>query len=442
MKKNGLLTLLSIFTLSLLLIGCGNDESEKASSSQDGDKVTLKFHTWINENTGNWEKVIEEFEKAHPDIKIETEVLVENADSREYLKKLDLLASSGEQLDVFMFSSPTDYVKRVDSGLIEPLDSYLEASGLDVTKEYNTPYPAIDGSYYGLPAKLNTQLVLLNKDHLDEAGLEVPENWTWDDYREYAKALTKEENGKKRYGSYFHTWPDTYHILKLLSKPEENSVLKQDGSSNMDDPLVKASLEYRYLLENEDGSSVPLQETLSQKLNYRQQFFSGSVSMIPTGSFLITQWGEFKPDFEMVWAPWPKIDDTDANYYNPSGDIMSIAKKSKHKEEAFEFIRWMTTEGMVVQERFIPSWKNADIEQLIDKLVASTANPEAVDVESLLYTLENSVAAEPVVPKPYISEVYDAYNTEAELYLLGSQDLDTSISKAIEKIEQIVYSNK
>ncbi len=39
---------------------------------------------------------------------------------------------------------------------------------------------------------------MINKDHLDEAGLEVPPlDWTWEDYREYSKALTQGEGKDK-----------------------------------------------------------------------------------------------------------------------------------------------------------------------------------------------------------------------------------------------------
>ena len=41
----------------------------------------------------------------------------------------------------------------------------------------------VNDKYYGLPMKINTNLVMMNKDHLDEAGLEIPTEWTWDDYR-------------------------------------------------------------------------------------------------------------------------------------------------------------------------------------------------------------------------------------------------------------------
>ncbi|WP_162800342.1 ABC transporter substrate-binding protein [Oceanobacillus zhaokaii] len=443
MKKRWYSLGLSLLVFVIILAGCGNNE--EASGSENGsseDKVTIKFHTWINNEVGKWDEVVAAFEEEHPDINVEVEPLVENMSHPDYLQKLDLLASSGEQLDVFMFANSSEYVKRIEPGLVAPLDEFIEEEGLNVEEEYNYSYPKVDESYYGLPAKSSIRLVMLNKDHLDEAGLPVPKEWTWDEYEEYAKKLTKGEGTDKQYGSYFYTWPDTFLILKLLSKADSSSMINNDGSSNMDDPLLEASLKLRYDMEQVDKTSVPLANTLSQKLDYRQQFFTQSVSMVPIGSYMLTEWGEFTPDFTMAWAPWPTNSENDPSYTQIGGDIMSIANNSKHKEEAYTFIRWMTTKGIEQQGVWTPSWNNADLEGVVDNLISTTSNPEAIDRESFLYTIENSVPSEILLPQPYATEAYNELNAQAELYLLGEQDLETTLSNAKEKVEAIIDANQ
>lgn len=443
MKKNRFLIIISSLVLVTLLAACSGDKD--GEETNDDGVVTLKFNHWYTEEAGNWEEVIAAFEEEHPGIKIESEPLVDNLSFQDYLKQLDLRASAQEELDVVMFSNPYDYSKRVEGGLLAPLDSFIEEEGLDITEEYSGLYSQgeVDGSYYGLPAKKNTYLIVLNKDHLDEAGLPVPTDWTWDDYQEYANKLTVGEgNSPERYGSYLHTWTDFYFFLKVLSKSEENFILLEDGSSNMDDPFIKESLKMRYEMEQEDHSSVPLSNTLSQGLDYRQQFFSQSASMIPMTNIMITEWGEYTPDFEMVWAPWPKNNaDDDFKSYN-AGDVIGIAENSKHKEEAYTFIRWMTTEGMVKQKRAIPAWNEADLDEVVEQLVASTPKPEAIDTESLTYVLKTAEPTEQFIPKPYIQEAYTAFQAEAELYLLGNQDLDTTIENAKNQIQKIIDDNQ
>ncbi|MBS4195919.1 ABC transporter substrate-binding protein [Lederbergia citri] len=440
MKKFGLLCFIGLMILVLAACsGGGSKEAESAGkkSGKSKDEITLKFVHWINEENGKWEKVIKKYEEEHPGIKIESMPLVENMTHADYVKQLDLMASAGEQIDILMFSNINDLVKRVDAGLVAPIDQFLNDEGIDIDEVYNNSYPAIEGKYYGLPMKNVTNLVMMNKNHLDEAGLDIPKEWTWEDYAEYAKKLTTDDH----YGSYLHIWHNFQSSLKLISKADNTIILKEDGSSNADDPMLKASLELRNQLENIDKSSVPLSEILSQNMNYRQQFFSQSVSMIPISSFMITEWGQFTPDFEIAWAPWPQNEPGD-NYANMGGDIISIAENSEYKQEAYDFIRWMTTEGIVAQEVWTPSWKNADLDSVLETLVKNTANPEAVDLPSLSHALTSVQPSKSFAPATYITEVLTEFDAQVELYLLGEQDIDTTMKNIIDKTESIVKANK
>ena len=57
-----------------------------------------------------------------------------------------------------------------------------------------------DGSYYGVPFLLDPNVLIYNKAMFDEAGLEYPsEDWTWDDFRTAAAALTKDDGSQYGY---------------------------------------------------------------------------------------------------------------------------------------------------------------------------------------------------------------------------------------------------
>ncbi len=450
-KKRGFLLIIClIMMLGLVACSKSNESSQDNSatnepttneSKTDDEVVTLKFLHWISEDVAHWEDIIAIYEAKNPGVKIESTPLVNNNSAGDYMKKLDLLASAGEEMDLIMFNNIADYVKRIDAGLLAPINSFLEQEGVDVESEYINSYPAIDGQYYGLPMKANVNLIMLNKQHLDEARLEIPTDWTWDDYREYAKAMTTPEH----YGSYLHSWHHFHSLLKLLGDPDNPTMFKEDGSSNLGHPLVRESLELRYQLEQVDKSSVPYVETLSQQLNYRQQFLTGQASMIPTGSFMITEWGEFSPDFEIAWAPWPKNDPNGEIYANVSGDVIGIAESSKHKEEAYHFMRWLTTEGIVQQGIWLPSWKgdgDGDFVTIIEKLVQNAPKPEVIHIESLTHTLSVSNPPKIVVPPSYSYEVGTVFGAEVDLYLLGEQDLDTTMKNAIEKVQDLIDANQ
>ncbi|SHN22404.1 ABC transporter substrate-binding protein [Gracilibacillus kekensis] len=452
MKRQwGLLWVTALIGMLLLAACSGGDnsssEGDNEASEDDGsneesgseEEITLNFVHWINEENGNWEPIIEMYEEENPGINIESMPLVENMNSQDYFQQLDLMASAGEDLDVIMFSNPNDLAKRIDAGLVEPINSFLDEEGIDINEEYLNGYPAFDGEYYGLPMKQVTMLVMMNKDHLEEAGIEIPTEWTWEDYREIAQQLTTEDH----YGSYFHTWHDLFSLIKLLGKPEgANQILKEDGTSNIDDPLVRESLELRNNLENVDESSVPLSENLSQQMDYRQQFFTESISMIPIGSYMLSEWGQFTPDFEIAWAPFPQNEMEDTMYSQVGGDIVSVAKSSEHKQAAYDFIRWLSTEGIMEQGVWVPSWRDADLTAAVENVAANTPNPEVIDIESFVHSISSIEPTEAYAPASYVTEVHTEYAAEVEKYLLGDQDLDTTMENVKERVQSVVDANQ
>ncbi|MET3547433.1 multiple sugar transport system substrate-binding protein [Paenibacillus favisporus] len=286
-----------------LLSGCGGSsgggDSEGAASGSGGssggqDKVNLRLYTYGTEEAYNWSKTLKAYEDANPGVTIELVQLSEKGDTQEASKKLDLEAASSAQMDILMFSDPAGYAQRVALGMAEPLDDYIAKDGYKEETDYKVD-TRLNGKVYALPGKFNPWYVLLNKDHLDEAGLSVPTDWTWDQFADYAKKLTKGEGASKRYGTYFHGpqgggWLE-FLKLKMENQPENSDFLKADGSSNLDDPNFRATLELRLKMEKEDQSSVPYTDMISQKLNYRTQFFNQSASMIVIGSWMNTEIG-------------------------------------------------------------------------------------------------------------------------------------------------------
>lgn len=451
MKKRILVMFVAFMLLIGLLAGCtggGENASGSGDSKESGDKVTIKFHTHGNEATYNWKETIAAFEKEYPNIKVDLVILSEKGDTQEASQKLDLAAASGEQLDVLMFSDPAGYAQRVALGMVAPIDEFIEEEGYTVAEEYKVD-TKIDDNYYALPGKFNPWYVLLNKDHLDEAGLAVPTDWTWDEFMDYAKKLTTADH----YGTYFHGpqgggWLE-YLKLALASEEDNTEFVKADGTSNLDNPLFKKTLEMRLKMEVEDKSATPYTDIMSQKLHYRNQFFNQDASTILIGSWMNTELGgtdQFPLNFNVAIAPYPKNNKDDEGGYTPvTTDFMSVAANSEHKKEAYTFIRWYTTEGQIVQGKNIPSWNSVsdeDLESIVDGILAETKNPEKVDRESLIHVLKNAKSSKMIPPVAYQAELYKVINEEYEKMILDGQDVETTIKTAETRVQEIIDNNK
>lgn len=447
-RRLSLLTFFLIFTLSIISCESASTEPTHAKPKPNDEHrdnlqpVVINFHA-PTPNPQKIEKVIEAFESRYNDIKVNFIHLKENR-PEDQMKKIDILAASGEDLDVFLLADARSFSQRVAAGMIAPLNAYLEKEGVDFESEYKTN-TVIDGNYYALPGNLKQWFVVLNKEQLDEANLQVPKEWTWDDYMEYAKALTYREEPDKHYGSYFHTWPD-YLMLALWNQPDHNDIVLADGTINMDHPGVRKSLEIRYQMEHVDQSVVPYTDVVTEDLIYTKEYLSGNVSMLPIGSFMLNVVGGddvFNATFETAFAPIPKNNEKDEGMYSMvSSNYLVLSSTSKHKEEAYTFMRFYTTEGISSIKQELSSWKNQDIEATIDTIIGSAQNPEFINRDSLLYVLKNSQETRHEIPPPYIAEVYKVFQEEVEWMLLGEQDIDTTLKKARDQVERVVSANE
>lgn len=451
MRKWPLVLAATVLTTTALA-GCGaGKETDNpqtggapAAGGTDGKPVTIKLHSWYPEDQGNWSSMLAAFHQKYPNITVEHVALSEKGDANDAMKKLDLLAASGEPMDVVMFSNPAAMAQRVGVGMLEPLEPFMQKEGLKFADEYKVD-TALDGKYFALPGKLIEWMILLNKDYLDEAGLPVPTEWTWTEFEEYAKKLSKGEGAQKRYGTYFHTWKE-YATLHHANTPENGYIVNADGSQNIDNERVRASLDMRYRMESVDKTATPYFEVISQKLGYRDVYFGGKAAMLATGNWMVAEAGgseKVPAKFKTVFAPYPKAAGQSESGYTSSGaDYVAMAASSKNKDAAYTFMRWYTTEGMSAQGKFFSSWKKDDLDKAVEAILKNAKNPEMVDKDSLMNVLKNSKPVNLIVPPEYSLQQEKAYLAEVELLLTGKQDVATTIQKSVQKMNEIQAANK
>ncbi len=454
MTKRKIASVALSVTLAASLAACGGGGNKPAASEgpsnapsngaseKPGEEIVLKISTWQTNEKAKWDFIIPEFEKANPGIKVELDLLNEKGDSVASMQKLDLMAATNDQLDIVELPY-TNYSQRADIGMLEPLDSYLEKDGIKYEDEYLVD-TKVNDKIYALPSSMQRWFILLNKEMLDEANLEVPKDWTWSEFEEYAKKLTKGEGASKRYGAYLHNWPDLFQ-LQLMSKPSDNTFLKADGTSNALDPVLKNNLEMMKRMMYTDKSANVYEDIISQKLAYRNQYFNGLAAMLPMGDWMVAESGgtdAIPANFVTAFAPIPKLDSEDKHYSPVQPTYMGVASKSKNKEAAYKFVRWYTSEGLEIGGRVFSGWAKSDTGKLVDTIVNGTKDPSKIDVESLKYTMENTVPGNAPVPVKYADEAKNIVIPEAELYIMGKQDIDKTLQNIDKKIADIVKDNK
>jgi multiple sugar transport system substrate-binding protein len=442
-----LLTLCSL----LLVAACsqsGNGNTGKSAETGAGsaanEVVTLKFYTNAKGEPGEpLMNIVEAFNAQSENVKVEHVALVQNNDSREMLQKLDVLSSSGEAVDVVLLNNEGYVLERAGNGMLYPLDEFYAANQITPEDEFYRN-PKYDGKYYGAMTDASFWYVAINENHLKEAGLDKPSfDWTWDDFREYAKKLKESKDG--RFGAYFHTFGEYANLIAYTDF--KNPQLKEDGSLLFDDPSFEYWFNLRRTMELEDKSVRPLADVLAAKQHWATDFMNGTTSMMPIAMYSLDEAflndASYPRDFNITFAPLPRSSkDVDPGLTSIGGSYLSIHKNSKHKEAAFEFIKFATMEGATLSGR-IPGWKQADGKTIVTDIVGDKQN--LVDIDALIATLFDErvrTVDSSVISVPYQQQLKKVAEGGINKFLLDNVSFEDARKFMLDEGQKIIDSNK
>ncbi|GIF62530.1 sugar ABC transporter substrate-binding protein [Asanoa ishikariensis] len=171
-----------------LLTACSG-QSDEAS----GEKVTLTYANWSEDQTPAMQQIADEFQKANPDITIKVQTLPWT----EYWTTLQVGAAGGTAPDAFWMLADhfREYAK---GGQLVDMSDTVKSNNIDLAK-----YPkavsdsyTYDGKLFALPKDFDTNGIWYNKALFDAAGVKYPDDtWTWQDAQDAAKKLTDPAKG-------------------------------------------------------------------------------------------------------------------------------------------------------------------------------------------------------------------------------------------------------
>ena len=205
-------------------------------------KTKVEIISWQTFGDGGFlDRQKEACEAANPDI----EISYITVPSSEYYTKLLTMIASGSAPDMAMLGMDwlAPYAAK---GALLPLDNYIE-KGFPLDDMYDSVEECLKykGKYYALPRDTTSNVLYYNKKLFQEAELSFPtENWTWDDFLQAAKTLTKTDKSGRtiQWGFFFDIYPDGWYHW-LLSNG--TSFINQDFTqSTMNTPKVIETLQF------------------------------------------------------------------------------------------------------------------------------------------------------------------------------------------------------
>ena len=292
---------------------------------------------------------IEAFKKVEPDVTVN---LVEASDRADLLARLSTGFSGGSPPDLFLINYRF-YAQFAVTGVLEPLQPYLESSKAFTRDDFYTP-PMEAFTHQGIlqcmPQNLSSLVVYYNKDLFAGAGLsEPPDQWTWDQMVEAAKALTKDTNGDGTTDQYgLGIEPTIIRVAPFIWSAGGEVVDDEQKPTKLavDSPVSIEAMQAFFDL-HQVHKVVPGDEEVESEDN-ESRFMNGTMGMV-LGSRRNVPSFRTITGFDWDVAPLPM-------HSEPAGilhsDAYCMAKASNNKAAAWRFVEFaLGNEGAPVVAR-------------------------------------------------------------------------------------------
>jgi multiple sugar transport system substrate-binding protein len=314
----------------LLLAGCGGTKEKSVSFMVSGDAAELAAY----------QQLVDAFKAAHPEIQVELRYAASDSD---FLRQLVTAFSAGAQPDVMLLN-----YRRVPQfaaeGALEPVGPYLDKSkDLHAADLYTQALEAFqwDGKTWCIPQNVSSLVVYYNRALFDAAGVAYPTaGWTWDDFLQAARALTRDLDGNGQI--------DQYGVGVSPQLMRMAPFIWQNGGELLDDPAhpTRLALDSRATLAAfqwfvdlqvkehvvPDATAEQAEESEARFMNGRLGMFLQSRRVVPT----------FRAIEGLDWdvAPLPQATAGRQAAGILHSDAYCLAAKAQDKDSAWTLIEF------------------------------------------------------------------------------------------------------
>ncbi|OGS27461.1 MAG: hypothetical protein A2297_04875 [Elusimicrobia bacterium RIFOXYB2_FULL_48_7] len=409
--------------LSGMLGGCGS----KAAGGKK--QVVLRYSNAEGANQiKNMQEICRAFEAENPDIKI--------AATFGTSKQKILIESAAETPpDIFMWwSGITDL--KIRGALLE-LDEYIKKHNVNMGDYYKgmIDFYTYDGKLYGMPLQLNTYVVVYNKDVFDREKMAYPKpDWTWQDYYDISKKLTKDTNGDGRRDQFGSMYIGAKVFLDMNNWPIIDFKAKK---IMLDTKTNRSVIEFLTKLRNEGcptrAESAAFATSSGGGL---QPFLTGKVAMTPSAAWTLSSYAHIK-NFKWDIVPMPKSMVTGKKMEVFDEACLVISAKTKYPDEAFRFVKFYCGEkGMKIfaaGKNGIPAYKKA---AQTDFLVGLPEHAkyflDAADITRISLNDRD----------PLYLRFMEKFNKYFDLYFMDNRSLDETIKNTVRDTEILFKESK
>jgi multiple sugar transport system substrate-binding protein len=387
------------------------------------DQVTINYMTFsaAPNYIDELEATIAAFEAEHPSINVEYETLAFG----DYFTKLQTVVAAGQAPDAFELNYE-NFVTYAERGALYDLTPLLSADGSFDPAIYNQTALAAfthDGKQYGLVESFSNVVLFYNKDLFDAAGVAYPTaDWTWEDELAAAQKLT----GNGVWGTFAPI--QFWEFYKTIAQ-NGGSILSEDKTAvTIDSPENVETLTWmidKIATHKVTPSDIDMAGQSSEDL-----FKAGKIAMLRTGIWLL---GDFVENADFNWDIALEPGKTQkAHHFFANG--VALAANSDHPQEAYEWIKFLTSAKPAVEIRIAAGW---ELPALTDPtyIQGYLDQPQPESREVVFEALDSAVVP-PVIGN--WNQLTDAVGKELEAAKLGQKTPEQALKDAKTAIEGIL----
>ncbi len=379
------------------------------------------------------DEAIEEFEKENPNVIVKYDSGILKDDYSEWISQRAL---EGNLPDVFMIL-PEDFSTFSSTGMLKNLNDLMKGDrSFKKCDYYQESYDA--GKYgegqYALPYESVPTLMFVNKSLLQKEGVSMPDNqWTWDDFYNICKKVTKDTNGDGRldqFGVYDYDWDDAVYsnggglfhpsgtACNLSSEHIENSIL-----------FVKK------VRQLSDFQNMTADDFDTGKIAFRPMTFSEFRTYKPY-PWKINKYFEFQWDCMKLPSGPDGENKTKVDHL-----MMGINRRTANSTLAWKFLKKLTYDTKTQQKLFrdshgISSLKSVTNSKEAEKILEKDMGKDTIVKIKLLDQVMKESLQTPKFHK--YNEVFRHIDSEMQKILTEDEEFDANILKLNKEADEML----
>lgn len=308
---------------------------------------TITVATVNNADMVVMQSLTNEFEKSHPDIKLDWVVLEENVLRQRLTTDI---ATKGGQFDVMTIGT-YEVPIWAKQGWLTKLDNlpadYNEADLIKPIRDGLSLTEGDDQGLYALPFYGESSMLYYRKDLFEKAGIDMPAKPTWAQVNDWASKLNAPDEGV--YGICLRGkpgWGENTALLSTMVNSFGGRWFDEDWKPQLDSPAWNEAVNFYVDLMNNYGPPGATSNGFNENLAL---FSSGKCGMwvdATSAAGKLYNPKESSVADKLGFAPAP-IAKTEKGSHWLWSWALAIPESSKSKDAARTFITWATSEEYI-----------------------------------------------------------------------------------------------